>query len=70
MRGYKTVNDESHACTYCDEIVNKGEGVLLKYADTQTDESIIIRHETDRVAHKKCVREQGLAFEKRALFTA
>ena len=67
MMGYRTVNDESHMCTYCDIPVDAGQGVLVKYALSQSDEAIVNAHLTDRVAHEKCIKRYGSKREQDAL---
>ena len=49
--GYRTPNEEAHDCVYCDSIVREGEGVLLKYSPSQSDEDITVRHLSNKVGH-------------------
>ena len=65
--GYRTPNEETHDCVYCDFQVEKGEGVLLKYSDSQTDEDIVNNHLSNRVGHDDCVKIHGTPIEKQAL---
>lgn len=65
--GYFTPNEEAHDCTYCTNIVESGQGVLLKYSKAQPDTEIIEHRLTYRVGHMNCVREHGVRFEKEAL---
>ena len=64
---YRTPNEESHVCIYCDTTVEGGQGVLLKYFPAQSDESIIISHLSDRVGHEKCVKQHGSLQDQEAL---
>ena len=65
--GYRTSNDESHVCTYCDKLVEAGKGVLVKYSSSQSDEAIIFSHLTNRIGHEKCIRVHGSHIEQQAL---
>ena len=65
--GYRTTNDETHECDYCGNLVEVGQGVLLKYSEAQPDEEIILRHLTNRIGHIPCVRKHGSRIDKLAL---
>ena len=65
--GYKTPNEDSHVCIYCDVIVGAGEGVLLKYSPTQPDDAIVKYHFSDRAGHLSCVEAYGSLTEQEAL---
>jgi len=65
--GYRTHNDESHVCVYCDTLIEKGNGVLLKYSYSQSDEAITVYRFTNRVGHEQCVNLHGSAIEQEAL---
>ncbi len=65
--GYRTPNEEAHDCVYCDSIVSEGEGVLLKYSQSQADEDITVRHLSNKVGHLKCIEVHGTYIEKEAL---
>lgn len=65
--GYRTSNDESHVCTYCDKVVKAGSGVLIKYSSAQSDESITSSHLTNRIGHEQCVKIHGSRSEQEAL---
>ena len=65
--GYRTLNDESHVCTYCDKVVEAGQGVLIKYTPAQSDESIMRSHFTNRIGHEDCVKLYGSIREQEAL---
>ena len=65
--GYRTTNDESHECDYCGVIVRKGEGVLLKYSPTQSDNEITKYHFTNRIGHIICIQKHGSSDDKEAL---
>ena len=65
--GYRTPNEESHVCIYCDIIVEVGQGVLLKYSPAQADEAIVLSHLTDRIGHEQCIKVNGSSLEQEAL---
>jgi hypothetical protein len=65
--GYRTSNEESHVCTYCDKVVGVGQGVLIKYYPAQSDESIISSHFTNRIGHEQCVKQYGSKHEQESL---
>ena len=65
--GYRTSNDESHVCVYCDIVVEAGQGVLLKYSPAQSDEAIVVAHLTDRISHETCVQTHGSGIDQEAL---
>ena len=65
--GYRTSNEESHVCVYCDNIVESGQGILLKYSPAQTDEAIVVSRLTDRISHEQCVKRYGSNKEQEAL---
>jgi len=65
--GYRTPNEDIHECVYCGVPVLVGEGVLLKYAPSQSDKDIKLFHLTDRIAHITCINIYGESFEKEAL---
>ena len=67
MVGYKTLNEEPHVCIYCDSLVGVGEGVLLKYSHSQSDNSITRDHLSNKVGHIFCVETHGVRFERDAL---
>ena len=65
--GYRTPNEESHVCVYCDKVVEAGQGVLIKYSPAQSNESIMNSHFTDRIGHEQCVKLHGSIREQEAL---
>jgi len=65
--GYKTANEDSHECKYCGDRVDMGQGVLLKYSKTQSDEDIVLKHHSHIVGHVTCVRQYGTRLELEAL---
>lgn len=65
--GYRTPNDESHVCIYCEQLVEVGRGVLVKYSPAQSDEAIVLSHLTDRIGHEQCVKTLGSVLEQEAL---
>ena len=65
--GYRTVNEESHICEYCDNIVKGGQGILLKYSSAQSDASITESRLTYRVGHEQCIKQYGSTSEQQAL---
>ena len=70
VMGYRTPNEESHVCTYCDILVEAGQGVLLKYSPAQSAASIIRSHFTNRISHAACVELYGSVREQEALISS
>ena len=66
--GYRTPNEESHICLYCDRIVAAGQGVLLKYSPAQSDTAILTSRFTNRIGHERCTELYGSRYEQEALF--
>ena len=65
--GYRTLNDESHVCEYCDTLIEAGQGMLMKYSPAQSDESLMASHFTHRVGHEHCIKEYGSRGDQEAL---
>ena len=65
--GYRTKNEEVHECDYSGNLVQVGQGVLLKYSETQSDREIIEQRFTNRVGNIPCIVRYGTEIDKEAL---